>query len=189
MTNKILDKLFNNKWLSKEIKKLQEISETKAEPEFIIQKRIRTLYVRMKELRKDYNNPAFELVTDEYQGEPTLAEVFTFDTTYGKRKVLVQENLIAYGTENLYRQFMNCGDTYTDLHGAFFIIEIVSKLFEKGKEVLVKKPVPNDMTPEQIDLAILEVEQIIDKLYKEFIIQKHKEKEYKEYFSTVFYHE
>ena len=85
--------------------------------------------------------------------------VFSLDTIFGKREIVVNSNNLYYGYENLIKRDNNSLKWKINPN---FIFRI--SVDNKDRVFLSPRPFTK-MTKEEIDLAILEFEEAIDKIY------------------------
>lgn len=91
-------------------------------------------------------------------------KVFTLDTTFGKRQIAVSKNSLYYGFENMIKVQGTNSIKWSFDFDYIFMIHVTNS----GDTLL--KPFPfTGMTKEEVDLAILEFEEAIDKIYSKVI--------------------
>lgn len=101
----------------------------------------------------------------------TQSRTFVFNTKYGKREILSGKHFLAYGEVGFWHYlegYEKFGESYITCDNAFFIIEYLPEwsVFDLPKhpaEIQVKKTKDIGMSAIDIDLAILEVENILIK--------------------------
>ena len=162
-------------WCCKREEELKEIQQSK---ELIIKKRISALYDKMDLI--------YDTCTDDNCKRQTYTNTFSINnwyqyrlnTTYGTRYLLIHQskNILFYGKDFDFNSWVYYRNPNTD-----FI-----KIFEItcNDNVRIEPKPMVELTPQEIDLAILEFEEAIEEKYQIAKTRKSKHDECVEYFSN-----
>jgi len=159
------------------------LEKEEVEQDFIIQKRIKSLYDNLGILQKHgYPIELFETYSCKIS---TKYRAIIINTAYGAREALLTDKSIAYGKPNFYyiSTLENNKDSRVVKKDAFFHIECLAPFLKLPSSVNVELDKRYPMTPKEIDLAILEVENHVQELLRDNDIKQRAYQEYIDYFS------